>query len=522
MFSMRTNLPALDHEYDYPASAMLVSMTDTRGYITHGNAAFFDVSGYTADELIGQNHNLIRHPDMPSEAFRDLWRTIGHGQPWTGLVKNRRKDGSYYWVRANVTPIMENGKPVGYMSVRTKPHREETQAAGALYAQLQAETQAGCPSFHLHQGQVRYRGLRGAWQRWLGQGLTTRLAGLLSLMLVLGMLPLWLGAQGASAAWLQFGGLLLGGALVLALFHGRFVAPISQVERFARDLAACNLKTALDFSPDHPLAATLGNLRQVQVNLRAVIGDVNGEIVNFNRTAREISEGSLDLSARAESQASSLEQTAASMEQIAGTVKNTSQIAAEVLRHSEQSTTVVTQGGQSVKELNSLMSDIDQSAGQMREIITVIEGIAFQTNILALNAAVEAARAGEQGRGFAVVASEVRALAQRSGNAAKEIRELIAHSADQISLGAGRMQHADRTLDEVVDSVHEVGVLINQISTAAREQTVGVAQVNEAISHLDQLTQQNAALAEESAAASEGLKLSAATLTQAMQVFRLH
>src|SRR5258705_95682 len=115
---MRTNLPVTDQEYDYPASAMLVSMTDTRGYITHGNAAFFEVSGFTAEELIGQNHNIIRHPDMPPEAFRDLWRTIGHGQPWTGLVKNRRKDGSYYWVRANVTPIMENDKPVGYMSVR--------------------------------------------------------------------------------------------------------------------------------------------------------------------------------------------------------------------------------------------------------------------------------------------------------------------------------------------------------------------------------------------------------------------
>jgi aerotaxis receptor len=158
----------------------------------------------------------------------------------------------------------------------------------------------------------------------------------------------------------------------------------------------------------------------------------------------------------------------------------------------------------------------------MREIIAVIEGIAFQTNILALNAAVEAARAGEQGRGFAVVAAEVRALAQRSGTAAKEIRELIAQSANQISQGAGRMQDAHKTIDHVVDSVNEVGVLINQISTAAREQTAGVGQVNEAINHLDQLTQQNAALAEESAAASEGLKTSAATLTQAMHVFRLH
>ncbi|MFN4360231.1 MAG: methyl-accepting chemotaxis protein [Hylemonella sp.] len=519
---MRTNLPVIDQEYDYPAGAMLVSMTDTRGYITHGNAVFFEVSGFTADELIGQNHNIIRHPDMPPEAFRDLWRTIGHGQPWTGLVKNRRKDGSYYWVRANVTPIMENDKPVGYMSVRTKPARAETQAAGALYARLNAETQAGRPSFHFQGGQVRHHGLSGALQRLQHLSLTARLGSQLLIPLVLGMLPLWLGTEGVLAAWLQFGGLLLGGAIVLALFHRRFAAPIHQVERFARDLAACNLKTVLEVEPGHPLAATLGNLRQVQVNLRAVIGDVNGEITNFNRTAREIAEGSQDLAARAESQASSLEQTAASMEEISSTVKHTSQIANDVLRQSEQSTRVARQGGQAVEELSQLMARIDASSSQMREIIAVIEGIAFQTNILALNAAVEAARAGEQGRGFAVVAAEVRALAQRSGTAAKEIRELIAQSADQISLGAGRMQDAHKTIDHVVDSVNEVGVLINQISTAAREQTAGVGQVNEAINHLDQLTQQNAALAEESAAASEGLKTSAATLTQAMQVFRLH
>jgi len=519
---VRTNLPVIDQEYDYPASAMLVSMTDTRGYITHGNAAFFATSGYSAEELIGENHNIIRHPDMPPEGFRDLWRTIGHGRPWTGLVKNRRKDGSYYWVRANVTPIMENGKPMGYLSVRTKPSRAEIQEVGALYERLNAETSAGKPSFHLQHGQVRFHGLQGLLQRRHDVGMTVHMGILLGIMVVLGMLPDWLGVPGVLGNWLQFGGMLLGAAAGLALFSQRYVKAIEQVELFARDLAACNLKTSLDFPPNHSMAAVLNNLRQVQINLRAVIGDVNSEITNFNRTAQEISAGSLDLSARAESQASSLEQTAASMEEISSTVKHTSQIASEVLRHSEQSTAVATQGGQSVHELSELMMGIDRSSGKMREIISVIEGIAFQTNILALNAAVEAARAGEQGRGFAVVATEVRALAQRSGNAAKEIRELIAHSADQISSGAERMQHANRTIAEVVAAVREVGVLINQISTATREQSAGVAQVNDAINHLDQLTQQNAALAEESAAASDGLRGGAATLTQSMQVFHLH
>ncbi|MBU0589556.1 MAG: PAS domain-containing protein [Gammaproteobacteria bacterium] len=518
---MRINLPVIDEEYDYPASHMLVSMTNTKGHLIHGNAAFFAISGFSSEELIGENHNIVRHPDMPAEGFRDLWRTVGRGMPWTGLVKNRRKDGRYYWVRANVTPIMENGKPVAYLSVRTKPSREEVKTVSALYGQLNAETEAGKPSFYLRHGQVRFHGLKGQLQRWHHLSLTTRMGGALALMVSMGMLPDVLGLQSPAAPWLQLGGLLAGAGFCLFMFKHRYVKAIEQVESFARDLASCNLTTTLQYSANDPMAASMNNLRQVQINLRAVIGDVNSEIANFERTAREISEGSQDLSSRAESQASSLEQTAASMEEISSTVKHTSQIAAEVLHNSEQSTAVANQGGQAMHELSQMMAQIDQSSGKMREIISVIEGIAFQTNILALNAAVEAARAGEQGRGFAVVASEVRALAQRSGTAAREIRGLIAQSADQISHGAERMQHANKTIEQVVEAVREVGVLINQISTAAKEQTIGVGQVNETVSHLDQLTQQNAALAEESAAASEGLKISAGSLTKAMQVFRL-
>jgi aerotaxis receptor len=518
---VRTNLPVIDQEYDYPASNMLVSMTDTRGYITHGNAAFYETSGYTAEELIGENHNIIRHPDMPAEGFRDLWRTIGHGLPWTGLVKNRRKDGRYYWVRANVTPIMEGGKPVAYLSVRTKPAREEVKAVAALYAQLNAETKAGKPSFRLHHGALRYNGWRGWFQVWDTLSLSARMGALLALLVLLGLVPDILGLHG-SVAWLGRLVLLGGGAaLGLMMFKSRYVRAIEDVEKVARDLAACNLTTRLDTQVAGPMADVMRHLRQVQINLRAVIGDVQHEIVHFNQAAQEISEGSMDLSARAESQASSLQETAASMDEIASTVRNTSQIASDVLRQSEQSTAVARQGGEAVQELSALMAQIETSSSRMREIIAVIEGIAFQTNILALNAAVEAARAGEQGRGFAVVASEVRALAQRSGNAAKEIRELIVKSADQITSSAGRMQHANKTIEQMVTEVNQVGALIHQINTAAREQTEGVGQVNEAIGHLDQLTQQNAALAEESAAASTGLKTSASTLDKAMKVFRI-
>jgi aerotaxis receptor len=229
----------------------------------------------------------------------------------------------------------------------------------------------------------------------------------------------------------------------------------------------------------------------------------------------------MDLSARTEAQASSLEETAASMEQLSSTVKQTADTAARVSSQSARSTEVATQGGAAVHQVSQAMQAIDASSGKMRDIIGVIEGIAFQTNILALNAAVEAARAGEQGRGFAVVATEVRALAQRSAVAAKEIRDLIAQSSEQISSGYHQMTGAGRTIDEVVKSVREVGDLIQLIGSATKEQAIGIAQVNEAVTQLDTVTQQNAALVEESAASAAGLNTSAATLARSVQVFKL-
>nr|WP_315473469.1 methyl-accepting chemotaxis protein [uncultured Rhodoferax sp.] len=518
---MRTNLPVTQREYEYPADQMLVSMTDTKGIITHCNHAFVETSGFTYEELIGQPHNLVRHPDMPPEAYKDMWQTIGHGHPWTALVKNRRKNGDHYWVQANVTPILENGKPKGYMSVRIKPSRQDTQAAEALYAQMRADAQQGGGSIYLRGGEVRYKGPRGWFGALTRITLTARLGLALLGMTLLAMVPQFLGMQGWQAVAAQLASLLLGAGCVLAWFQLRFAAAIGAAETFADDLAGCNLTTTVDGQYPPPLGTMIRALRQIQINLRAVVGDVRGEIAIFTRSAAEIAEGGMDLSSRTESQASSLEETAASMEELSSTVKQTAETANRVSGQSAKSTDIATQGGAAVHQVSQAMQAIDASSGKMRDIIGVIEGIAFQTNILALNAAVEAARAGEQGRGFAVVATEVRALAQRSGVAAKEIRELIAQSSEQISAGYQQMTGAGRTIDEVVKSVKEVGELIQQISNATKEQAVGIAQVNEAVTQLDTVTQQNAALVEESAASAAGLNSSAATLARSVQVFKL-
>ena len=269
---MRMNLPVTQQEFDYPAEHMLVSMTDTKGIITHCNHAFVAVSGYTYEELIGQNHNLVRHPDMPPAAYKDLWSTAGRGTPWTGMVKNRRKNGDHYWVQANVTPILQNGKPKGYMSVRIKPSRQDIKAAEALYARMNAADESGNLPFQLHGGEIRHKGLRGLASAFLRVSPTAKIGMALAGMAGAGMLPRLLGIQGLAALSAEFTALFVGAILTLLWFHRSFTVAVSEAQRFANDLAGCNLTTtvASDFAP--PMGALVRSLRQIQINLQAVVG----------------------------------------------------------------------------------------------------------------------------------------------------------------------------------------------------------------------------------------------------------
>jgi methyl-accepting chemotaxis protein len=268
-------------------------------------------------------------------------------------------------------------------------------------------------------------------------------------------------------------------------------------------------------------SSLMAAMKEMRDNLAGIVNQVRQSSDSIATGSNQIASGNVDLSQRTEEQASNLQQTAASMEQLAGTVKNSAANAHEATQLAASASGVATKGGEVVGQVVETMHAISASSNKIADIIGVIDGIAFQTNILALNAAVEAARAGEQGRGFAVVAGEVRTLAQRSAEAAREIKELITASVERVEAGAQLVDAAGVTMKDIVEQVQKVEQLIGEISSAANEQTSGIGQVGDAVSQLDQVTQQNAALVEESASASESLRHQAMKLIEAVGAFKL-
>ena len=895
---MRTNTPVTNVEYEIKEDSNIVSKTDLRGVITYANPDFVESSGFTEKELLGQPHNILRHPDMPVEVFADLWAMLKAGKPWTGVVKNRRKNGDYYWIVANVTPLYENGSLVGYMSVRSKTTRTQIEEhasvyrlfkegrqgdlrivegkavrGGALSSMLDffssmsektriisifagvllifiavmsamlmvernsmiddrkdaiksvVETASGTvegldksassgeitvedakkraialikvmryndkeyfwindmqPRMIMHPVKpeldgtdagairdpsgkapfsemvnvVRTAGAGFVYYDWSRPGSDRPVA---KISYVKGYQPWgWVIGSGVyvddidekvksqawwillaivfTSAWLAIsakslisniaGGLHKACTQLNRIAQGYYFDPIdihrddeigklmyamkamqirmgfevSDTKRIAND--ALRIRCALDsvqicvrvadnegtilyindmlkkimfnneavFKQTNPnfCAATLvgssmrlfypeaegdtvlanakritsrftrrmplgGRLYEVAtspvyaengerlgtsgvwvdetdiINAEKEIGDIAKAAVNGNFTqrvslegkegfylqigeglnnmmktcaaslnevervlgalakgdltetinsnyqgtfgqlkddanntvaqltdvirnikdavetintaAKEIASGNSDLSQRTEEQASSLEETASSMEELTSTVKQNAESAKQANQLAAGASEIAVRGGEVVSKVVDTMSSISESSKKIVDIISVIDGIAFQTNILALNAAVEAARAGEQGRGFAVVASEVRNLAQRSAAAAKEIKTLINDSVDKVTIGTDLADNAGKTMEEVVNSVKRVTDIMSEISAASAEQSSGIEQVNQAITQMDDVTQQNAALVEEAAAASESLEEQAQQLSGLIDTFRL-
>ncbi len=319
---------------------------------------------------------------------------------------------------------------------------------------------------------------------------------------------------------LTLSALVLGG-LIAWLIQRSITRPLDTAVSVAQAVAAGDLSQAIESQADDEVGRLLQALRTVNDSLGRTMLQVRQAAETMQTASSEIADGNSDLSQRTEHQASSLQQTASSMEQLTATVRHNAETARTASAMADSASAAAARGGEVVAQVISTMQAITDSARRIADIIGTIDGIAFQTNILALNAAVEAARAGEQGRGFAVVAGEVRALAQRSAEAAREIKSLIGTSVDKVETGSRLVQEAGTTMGDIVVQVQRVTTLIGEISNATQEQTGGIGQVNQAVAQLDQVTQQNAALVEQSAAATESLKQQASRLVEAVSVFRL-
>ncbi len=522
---MRTNLPVTNTEYVLKDDETVVSKTDLQGNITYVNQDFIKISGFSEQELLGAPQNIVRHPDMPVEAFADFWRTIKSGKAWTGLVKNRCKNGDHYWVEANAAPILENRQIVGFTSIRVKPSRAKVAAAEQAYRAIKN----GDRTLGIEEGRVVARqhlriggGLAGLSikSRLVGSAwLSFALFATVALVAWMSLLPAsdW---QHAALIWIAAAGMMLTLSCATT-FNRSIIGPLEQAMHDIDLMSTGDLSATISAHGAAELGRLAQALRILQINIKLLVGQIKDATALVSDGAQAIAHDNVDLSARTEAQASALEETASSMEQLTAAVRQNAEHAQEADRLVRSTASLAQRGGEVVGQVVRTMGAIKESSHKVVDIISVIDGIAFQTNILALNAAVEAARAGEQGRGFAVVASEVRNLAQRSAAAAGEIKTLITDSVEQVERGSALVNGAGTTMGEIVVGVERVAAIMGDISTASREQSSGIEQVNLAVAQMDQVTQSNAELVERAGAAATSLQQQSGKLSQLIDEFQL-
>jgi aerotaxis receptor len=508
---MKKNLPVTNQEVHLKENETIISTTDLKGIITWVNQPFMTISGFSEAELIGKNHNVIRHPDMPAAAFADLWATVKQGQSWRGMVKNRCKNGDHYWVEAFVSPVVSNGKTVGYQSVRSKPLPGQVSAAEKIYKNLNSNPQEKISKT----------------KRLVDKSFFTRMvvifliAGILPLsgdvLWAVGLIPSWLMTVMAVASPL----VLIAG---LVYFHRFMIQPVRQLISHAENMSSGDLKSKIIVQTGDEVGQLQTALKMLQARFDTVIGKLSENSYNVlvmaeklnvssSQSYQKLSEQMVDISGVSVASV----QMSESIQEVANSAETTAMATQNASDQTRKGTLLVEQLGKTVTRLvgevsntSNVIDELHSKSQDVTNIISTISSIAEQTNLLALNAAIEAARAGEQGRGFAVVADEVRNLAVKTQEATSEIHRVLEamHSninqavavmeegKEQATLATDQSSETLQALSQISSEIANVNLMISQIATSATQQASGSEEISRRMRNISDQSSLNMSIAQ--------------------------